>query len=427
MDVMADLRWRGLVHQVTSEELGGLLEERLTVYCGFDPTSDSLHVGNLVQQLVLRRLQLAGHRPIVLAGGGTGPIGDPSGRAGGERALLTEAELAHNISRVRAQLERILDFTPGPTQAVLADNAEWLEPIPLVRFLRDVGKHFTVNAMIAKESVRARLQDREQGISYTEFSYMLLQAFDFQQLYDRFGCRLQIGGSDQWGNITAGIDLIRRTRQAEAFGLTTPLITRADGRKYGKSEGAETPWLAPDRMSPYRLYQYWMNLPDAEVPQALRMFTFLSHEEIEALEAETVAHPERRAAQRVLAWELSTLVHGEECARQAQHASEVLFSPEVAGLDEATLLDVFAEAPSTDLSRGVLDGAGHDMSDLLVATGLSPSRGGARRDLAGGGISLNNRRLDAEPAPLTGADLLHGKYALLRKGRKNWHLVRFLD
>jgi tyrosyl-tRNA synthetase len=308
---------------------------------------------------------------------------------------------------------------------VLVDNAEWLRPMPLVQFLRDVGKHFTVNAMIAKESVRARLEDREQGISYTEFSYMLLQAYDFQQLHDRFDCRLQIGGSDQWGNITAGIDLIRRTRQREAFGLTTPLVTRADGRKYGKSEGADTPWLAPDRMSPYRFYQYWMNLPDAEVPQALRMFTFLPREEIEALEAETAAHPERRAAQRVLAWELTALVHGEECARQARHASEMLFSPEVAQLDEATLLDVFSEAPSTDLPRAGVDGAGHEVAEILVATGLSSSRSAARRDLAGGGISLNNRRLDAEPASLTGADLMHGKYALLRKGRKNWHLVRF--
>ena len=423
-DLFSDLEFRGLVHQVTDPSLAGRLgSERLTAYIGFDPTADSLHVGSLIPMLLLRRLQLAGHRPIALAGGGTGLIGDPSGRET-ERALLTEEEVAANVAGVRAQLEGILDFSPGTHQAVVADNREWLASLGLIEFLRDVGKHFTVNQMIAKESVRTRLDEREQGISYTEFSYMLLQAYDFLHLFDAYGCRLQGGGSDQWGNITLGIDLVRRARGTEVFGLTSPLLLKPDGTKYGKSETG-TVWLDPARTSPYALFQFLVRSEDALVPQLLRWYTFLSHERIQELDVEVADRPERREAQRVLAREVTAFIHGEAEAARAERAAGVLFSEEVASLDEATLLEVFADAPSSTRPRSDLDGAGLQVSDALRDSGLASSLSDARKVIQQGGAYVNNRRVTGGEARLTRADLISDRYAVLRRGKATHHLLRF--
>ena len=345
-----DLTWRGLIHQVTdAEALPKLLDQdSLVAYIGFDPTADSLHVGHLMQILLLRRLQQAGHTPIALLGGGTGMIGDPGGKSD-ERVLLTPEELAANAAGVKAQLEKFLDFAPGA--AIFEDNATWLGETRLLEFLRDVGKHFSVNEMVRKDSVRLRLEGREQGISYTEFSYMLLQAWDFLQLYDRYGCRLQLGGSDQWGNITEGVDLIRRRREVQAFGMTAPLITKADGTKFGKTESG-TIWLDPKRTSPYRFFQFWIQTPDSDVGRYLRAFTFLDRPALEALDEATLAAPERRQAQRVLARELTVMVHGEVEAQRAERAAEVLFTEEVGTLDEATLASALADAPTSPITAG---------------------------------------------------------------------------
>jgi tyrosyl-tRNA synthetase len=410
-----ELSWRGLVHQVTDPALPEVLaREQVVGYGGFDPTSDSLTVGNLVLIVTLMRFQRAGHRPIALAGGGTGMVGDPSGKAE-ERALLTPDVLAANLAAIRAQLERFLDF--GPNGALLVDNGAWLGSLGLLEFLRDVGKHFTVNAMIAKESVRARLSEREQGISYTEFSYMLLQAYDFLHLHDAHGCRLQLGGSDQWGNITAGIELIRRVRSATAYGLTFPLVTKADGTKFGKSEAGNV-WLDARRTSPYAMYQFFLRSEDAVVGSYLRYYTFRSREEIEAFDGETAAHPERRAAQRALAHDLVTLVHGEGEARQAERASAVLFSEEIRDLPERTLLEVLEDAPSCDAPIG------QPVVDVAVAAGVAKSRGEARRVIEQGGLYLNNRRVQDPEASLSPADLIHGRYAVLRRGKATQCLLR---
>jgi tyrosyl-tRNA synthetase len=410
-----ELTWRGLVHQVTDPALAGILDsERVVAYAGFDPTSDSLTVGNLVPIITLMRLERAGHRVVALAGGGTGLIGDPSGKAE-ERQLLTPEQLAANVAAMRAQLARFLDF--GPDGALLLDNASWLGTLGLLPFLRDVGKHFTVNAMIAKESVRARLHEREQGISYTEFSYMLLQAYDFLQLYDAHGCRLQVGGSDQWGNITAGIDLIRRVRGATAYGLTFPLVTKADGTKFGKSEAGNV-WLDARRTSPYTMYQFFLRSEDAVVGNYLRYYTFRSREEIDALAAETAAHPERRTAQRVLAHDVVAIVHGEDEAHQAERASAVLFSEEIRSLPERTLLDVMEDAPSCDVADG------QSLVEVAVASGVARSRREARGVIEQGGLYLNNRRVDDPDASLSPADLLHGRYAVLRRGKATQRLLR---
>ncbi|HVM65389.1 MAG TPA: tyrosine--tRNA ligase [Acidimicrobiales bacterium] len=410
-----ELTWRGLVHQVTDPVLEGLLDrEQLVAYGGFDPTSDSLTVGNLVLITTLMRLQQAGHRVIALAGGGTGMIGDPSGRAE-ERQLLTPELLEANVSAIRAQLERFLDFGAGG--ALLLDNAAWLAPLHLLPFLRDVGKHFTVNTMIAKESVRARLHEREQGISYTEFTYMLLQAYDFLHLHDAHGCRLQLGGSDQWGNITAGIDLIRRVRGASAYGFTFPLVTKADGTKFGKSEAGNV-WLDARRTSPYAMYQFFLRSEDAVVGAYLRYYTFRSREEIEALDVETAEHPERRAAQRALAHDVVALVHGEDEAVQAERASAVLFSEEIRALPEKTLLEVMEDAPSCVVTIG------QSLVDIAVAAGLARSRRDARGVVEQGGLYLNNRRVDDPDATLEPGDLLHGRYAVLRRGKAAQCLLR---
>ncbi|MEY2478391.1 MAG: tyrosyl-tRNA synthetase [Actinomycetota bacterium] len=413
--VMEDLEWRGLVHQVTDPQLGKLLDdETLTAYIGFDPTADSLHVGSLLQLMNLRRLQRGGHRAIGLLGGGTGMIGDPGGRTE-ERQLLDPEQLAANLAGIRAQVEGLLE--PG---AVILDNAEWLGSLRVIDFLRDVGKHFSVNEMIRKESVKLRLEGREQGISYTEFSYMLLQAYDFVHLFDELGCRLQLGGSDQWGNITEGIELIRRLRGEHAYGLTSPLLTLPGGGKMGKSV-AGTVWLDARKTSPYQFFQYWLRSEDEHVGTYLRRLTFLDRGRIEALETATADHPERREAQRTLARELTTLVHGADEAAKAEHAGEVLFTEDVAGLDEQTLLDAVGEAPSAPVERAALGEL--PLVDALVLTGLSASKSAARKAIEQGGAYVNNRRASEVDRRVGSDDLLHGKYVLLRRGKREQALL----
>jgi tyrosyl-tRNA synthetase len=421
-----DLRFRGLVHQMTDSALEGRLDnDHVTVYSGFDPTADSLHVGSLLQICTLRRLQLAGHHPIALAGGGTGFIGDPGGKST-ERSLLSPEELAHNVQGISSQLARFLDFgsDAGDARATMADNSDWLAGMGLFDFLRDVGKHFTVNQMVAKESVRARLDRDGEGISFTEFSYMLLQAYDFLRLFDDHGCRLQIGGSDQWGNITMGIDLVRKLRHTEVWGLTSPLVLKADGTKFGKTETG-TVWLDAHRTSPYQLYQFFIRCEDSMVGSYLRYFTFLPHDQLTALDAETAEHPERRQAQRVLAQEVSTFVHGAAEMERAERAAEALFGEGIVELDEKTLLDVFAEAPSTSVPRAQLEGDGLSLVDLLVETGMVPSKGRARTTVEQGGAYVNNRRQTDTTTTLRSTDLLAGGYVVLRRGRKDYHLLHF--
>ncbi len=429
-DFFKELEARGIVKQLTDPALGKALSEKsLTLYCGFDPTSDSLHVGSLLPLLTLRRFQLAGHRPIALVGGATGMIGDPSGKSQ-ERQLLTDEILSRNVAGITAVVSRFLDLKT----AKVANNADWFRGISYIHFLRDVGKHFTVNHMVAKESVRARLEDREHGISYTEFSYMLLQAYDFLVLNDREGCSLQIGGSDQWGNITAGIDLIRRIRfqreggtgdhSADVFGMTHPLVTKADGSKFGKSEGGNI-WLDPARTSPYQFYQYWLGSSDADVVTYLKFFSFKSLDEIAELERLTQTAPEKRAAQQALARELTVLVHGEAELAKAEKASSALFGPGIRELDGKTLLSVMTGAPSTRKAKDALGGAGWPLIDALVETGLCQSKGAARKDIAAGGIYVNNDRASDPAAALKAGDLIGGGYLVLRKGKKTYHLVAF--
>jgi len=401
-DLAGDLRFRGLIHQTTDPGLEERLDaDHLTAYSGFDPTADSLHVGHLLQLCTLRRMQEGGHRPIAVAGGGTGLIGDPGGKTE-ERALLSPEQLTANLEGIRRQLERFMDFGDGKEAggALLVNNADWLGPLPLFDFLRDVGKHFTVNQMVTKDSVQSRLARADQGISYTEFSYMLLQAYDFLHLFDTLGCRLQVGGSDQWGNITMGIDLIRRVRRQEAWGLTTPLVLKADGTKFGKTEGG-TVWLDPSRTSPYQLYQFFFRSEDTVVGAYLRYFTFLPATEILELDASTASHPERRDAQRALARQVCTLVHGAAATRRAEVAATALFGEEVADLGEQDVLDVFADAPTTAVPRIRLEGSELTLVDLLVETGLVRSRGQARttgkEGLPPGAVRLTG--VDGAPEP----------------------------
>lgn len=422
-----DLRFRGLIHQTTEPTLTERLDAGpLTVYSGFDPTADSLHVGHLLQVCTLRRLQLAGHRPIALAGGGTGFIGDPGGKSE-ERTLLSEETLEANLQGIRDQLGMFLEFGPeqGASRAVLVDNGTWWRSMSLFTFLRDVGKHFTVNQMVSKESVRARLDRDGQGISFTEFSYMLLQAYDFLHLYDEYGCTLQLGGSDQWGNITMGIELVRKVRHGDVWGLTTPLVVKADGTKFGKTESGAV-WLDPARTSPYQLFQFFVRSDDSVVSTYLRYFTFLPHDDILRLDASTAEHPERREAQRVLAEQVCTLVHGADATRRALRAAAALFGEEVSDLDEQALLDVFADAPSVRLDRNRLASGGLSLVDLLVETGMVPSKGRARTTIEQGGAYLNNRREGDVGRVVTSDDLVAGRYVVLRRGRKDYHLVSFV-
>jgi tyrosyl-tRNA synthetase len=429
MNLYQDLEARGIVKQVTDPKLSeSLTSESLTLYCGFDPTSDSLHVGSLLPLLTLRRFQQAGHRCIAVVGGATGMIGDPSGKSQ-ERSLLGPEQLEHNLKGLRQNISRFLDFE-GKNAAKLVNNGDWFRDVSYIDFLRDVGKHFTINHMVAKESVRARLEDREHGISYTEFSYMLLQAYDFYVLHEKEKCTLQIGGSDQWGNITAGIELIRRMRAAsnnptehEVFGLTHPLVSKADGTKFGKTEKG-TVWLDPKKTSPYRFFQFFVQTSDADAPTFLRYFTFLSIEEIEKLEASLKTEPEKRLAQITLAREVTKLVHGEAELVRAEKASQALFGTGIRELDEKTLLDVLSEAPSSKMPKDRLS-QGLTLIDALAETALCQSKGAARKDLTAGGIYVNNERVADVAATLKTSDLMAGNYILLRKGKKNYHLIAF--
>jgi tyrosyl-tRNA synthetase len=424
--LLEDLKYRGLFHQATSDAGGEGLQRHLetgsrAVYAGFDPTRDSLTVGNLMQIILLQRFQRAGHRPVVVMGGGTGMIGDPSGKES-ERPVLSTEQIAFNVSRLRGTMEALIDFE-GANAAVLLDNATWLAPLPYLDVLRDVGKHFSVNMMVQKDSVRERLSSREQGISYTEFSYLILQAYDFLHLFDTRGVTVQVGGSDQWGNIVAGVDLIRRKRQSEAFGLTVPLLTKSDGGKFGKTESGAV-WLTADRTSPYAFYQFWLNATDADVVRLLKTYTFFDRATIEGLEADQREAPERRTAQRALADHMTELVHGATALAQARRCSEALFSGDVSGLDRESLADVFHDAPSSQHDKGALAGAGAELVDLLVRAGVASSKREGRQLLESGAISVNGQKA-APDRRLTEADLLHGSMALVRRGRKNWHLLRF--
>jgi tyrosyl-tRNA synthetase len=423
MNILDELRWRGLFADCTDTEAltARLLAGPTKLYCGFDPTADSLHVGNLVPLLCLRRFQCDGHAPIALAGGATGMIGDPSGRSA-ERNLLTPEVLRHNIASIKAQLARFLDFDAPSNPARLVDNHDWFAPISYLEFLRDVGKHFTVNWMVAKESVRARMEDRDNGISYTEFSYMLLQAYDFYHLRRELGCELQIGATDQWGNITAGSELCRRKLGATVWGLTLPLLTKADGTKYGKSASGAV-WLDPKRTSPYRFYQFFVQSDDRDVAKLLRVLTFLTQEEIAALESDLAANPGARAPHRALAGAVTDLVHGQEATREAIRASEILFGGELAGVGETTFGELLGEIPTRPLEADRLSTAGLPITELLVHAGLCASKGQARTDVQGGGVYLNNIRVGEVQRHVTGADLLFGKHLLLRKGKRNYVVV----
>lgn len=423
MSILEELRWRGLYADCTDPSglANRLNQGGITLYCGFDPTADSLHVGHLVPLLALARFQRFGHHPIAVAGGATGSIGDPSGKSA-ERSLLTKEQIAANVAAVRPQLERFLDFKAAQNPARMVDNAEWTAGVSYLDFLREVGKHFTVNTMVAKESVRARMEDREVGISYTEFSYMLLQAYDFQQLHQAFGCELQMGGSDQWGNITMGIDLIRKKGGGPAYGLTLPLITKADGTKFGKTEAGAI-WLDSRKTSVYRFYQFWINADDRDVIRYLKYFTFLEQNEIENLASAHAANPGAREAHRALARAATTLIHGEVATQEAQHASQILFGGGLDGVRESTFNEIVGEVPTKEISSTRMGEAGIPLLDLLTESGLCTSKGQARKDVQGGGIYLNNERETDFQRLVTVPNLLFGRHLLLRKGRRNYAVV----
>ena len=421
MDILEDLQWRGLLNDCTAlDELAKRLEEGpLTLYCGFDPTADSLHVGSLVPLLALRRFQNYGHHPIALAGGATGSIGDPSGKKA-ERQLLTKEVLGHNIERVRVQLARLLDFGEAiENRAKLLDNASWIGAMSFLEFLRDVGKHITVNSMVSKESVKARMADKETGISFTEFSYMLLQGYDFYHLNREENCELQIGGSDQWGNITVGTELTRKKAGDTVYGLTLPLILNSDGTKFGKSEKGAV-WLDPEKTSVYRFYQYFINIDDRDVIRYLKYFTFLDKESIEALEAKHAENPGAREAHRALACEMTNLIHGQDATEDAIKASQILFGGDLDGISENALKQVSQEIPNARLSKDCLGGEGYSLLDALIDAELSNSRGQAKKDIQGGGVNVNNQRVQETGYKLSDSDVHFDKYILLRRGKKNY-------
>ena len=420
MNVREDWEARKISHQFTDDGVWDLLNNgRGVVYAGFDPTASSLHMGNLLQIVHLRRLQLAGNKPILLAGGGTGLIGDPTAKAA-ERPLLTVEQLEHNVASVRTQLERYIDFSPGSAQAILLDNAAWLTKISLTDFLRDTGKHFTVNQMVAKDSVKSRFEREDVGISFTEFSYMLLQAYDFLHLHREHGCNIQIGGSDQWGNITMGVELVRKVAGNQVFGLTTPLLLKSDGTKFGKSDHGAV-YLDPSLTSPFAMHQFLLNTEDDMVVSLLNFFTFLSRGEIDELAAATESAPQERRAQRALADAVVGFVHSPEAATAASEAGRALFSEDIASLSEAMFIEVLADAPSSSVSRAELE-EGIDLVDLLVRASLASSRGEARRFVEQGGVYLNNVKSQSEKVGLD--SLLHDRYIVLRRGRRNTHLVK---
>ena len=423
--IYSDLKWRGLIYQTTNDEgLDAWLNEKpRTVYAGFDPTADSLHVGHLVPLLMLRRFQRAGHRPIAIAGGATGMIGDPSGKSA-ERNLLTPEVLEQNLANIQSQLNRFLDFSPGENSAILVNNYDWMSNFTYISFLRDVGKHFPVNVMMSKDSVKSRLNRDDTGLSYTEFSYMLLQAYDFVHLHDTHGCELQVGGRDQWGNITAGIDLARRMRSVQLYGITCPLLTKSDGTKMGKTEDGAI-WLSPERTSPYAFYQYWYNVDDADVGKCLRFMTEVPHDEIEALDESRKEAPEKRESNTRLAREITELVHGKEGLQVAETASKILFGEEIDTLSDNLLGDIFAHVPSRQLERNQLDGDGLPIVDAFIAAGLCKSKGEARRIIDQGGAYINNRRAEGLEMKLTPSHLASETMIVLRSGKKKYALLRF--
>ncbi|MCL2878491.1 MAG: tyrosine--tRNA ligase, partial [Acidobacteria bacterium] len=396
----------------------------VSLYNGFDATADSLHVGHMVPLLALARLQRFGHFSIALAGGGTTMIGDPSGRPD-ERLLLSREEIEANIAAIKLQLAHFLDFEVKTNPAQLINNADWLLSLNLIDFLRDTGKHFTINYMIAKDSVRTRLE-REEGISFTEFSYMLLQSYDFLHLHDHYGVTIQTGGSDQWGNITAGAELIRRTRGKPAGALVYPLITKSDGTKFGKTSSGAV-WLSPERTSPYRFYQFWFNSDDRDVVNYLKLFTWLDAQAIAELEAAVKEKPEQREAQRRLAREMTRMTHDETALGKAEQAAQVLFGGEIAGLSGAEIADIFADVPSGEISGEKFKGDGLPLPELLVLTETVDSKSEARRAIEGGGIYLNNRRVADLTIRATAADVIDGRFLVLRHGRKNYRLVRVIE
>jgi tyrosyl-tRNA synthetase len=422
MDILADLEARGLIHDTTDRDALAkrLAEGPITLYCGFDPTADSLHAGNLIGLLALRRFQLAGHRPIVLAGGATGMVGDPSGKSD-ERNLLDDETLTHNLGQIGEQLKRFVDFEDPEVPALFVNNKSWTQGVSYLEFLRDIGKHVTVNQMVAKESVKTRLSG-DGGISYTEFSYMLLQGFDYSVLAQEQDCELQIGGSDQWGNIVLGVDLTRRRHQKKVYALTWPLLTKADGTKYGKTAGGDTMWLGAHRMSPYAFYQGWMNADDADLSKLLLQLTFLSVDDVAATVAEHDEAPHKRVGQRRLAAEITAIVHGQAQAEAAVQASELLFGGDPAQAPLSALEMIAEELAPTVVEAGELD-EGIEIGALLTRTGLAKSNGEARRILAQGGAYLNGSRI-SENSLVNHKDVLCDRYLLLRKGKRQFAIVQ---
>ena len=419
--IFDELKWRGMVYDSMEgvEEL--LRTQKVTLYNGFDPTADSLHVGHMVPMLALARFQRYGHNVLALAGEGTGMIGDPSGRSD-ERNLLTADEAHYNVERIKLQLAKFLDFDTKTNPARIVNNADWLIKLNLVDFLRDIGKHFTINTMMSKDSVKSRL-DRENGLSFTEFSYSLMQAYDFYHLFENEGCVLQTGGSDQWGNITAGCELIRRKTGRSAYGLTYPLVKKKDGTKFGKSAGGSV-WLDPQRTSPYKFYQFWLNTDDADVTDFLKYFTFFSKEQIQDLEQSVSEKPEERTAQKALAIEMTQMMHGPTALANAQQASEALFGGEISGLSAADIQDIFSDVPSGEISADQLSGEGVQIVNLLSDTGFMKSKGEAKRAIMEGGVYINNNRITDVAMNITRDQFVEGSYLVLRRGKKNHFLLK---
>ncbi|TMU85934.1 tyrosine--tRNA ligase [Bacillus sp. BHET2] len=420
MDLLKDLEWRGITYQQTDAEgLKDVLnKESISIYCGIDPTADSMHIGHLLPFLTLRRFQNEGHRPLVLVGGATGLIGDPSGK-NEERKLQTIEAIQDNVACIKTQLESIFDFE-GNNGAVMVNNYDWIGAMDVVTFLRDFGKHVGVNYMLAKDTIATRL---ESGISFTEFTYTILQALDFNHLYDNYNCKLQIGGSDQWGNITTGLELIRRTHEEEtkAFGFTIPLVTKADGTKFGKTESGAV-WLDPKKTSPYEFYQFWINAADADVVKYLKYFTFLSHEEIEANSQSVETEPHLRKAQKTLAEEMTKLIHGEEALDQAIRISQALFSGEIKTLSASEILEGFKDVPSFEQPKG--DAIG--LVDLIVNAKISPSKRQAREDVGNGAIYINGERVTDLQHVIDEKDMIDGQFTIIRRGKKKYFRIQYV-
>ena len=424
-DIFSELQWRGLIHQTTADDKlqAWLNEGSRTVYAGFDPTADSLHVGSLLPLMMLRRFQKAGHRPIAIVGGATGMIGDPSGKSA-ERNLLDQDQLDANIAGIKTQMEHLLDFKPGDTSAVLVNNNDWMKDFSYTAFLRDVGKNFPVNVMLGKDSVKSRLTS-EAGLSYTEFIDMLLQAYDFVRLNQDYNCELQIGGSDQWGNVTAGIDLGRRMLSKQLYGITCPLLTKSDGAKMGKTESGAI-WLSSERTSPYEFYQYWVRVDDSDVDMCLKFLTELPEDEIAALAKSREADAAKRESQIRLAEEVTTLIHGVAGLNRAQLASKVLFGAEISDLSDNDLTEIFGDVPSAEFSAQTLESEGLGLIDALALTGLCKSKGEARRTIKEGGANVNNVRRDDIETTLTSADKASESIIVLRRGKKKFALVKLV-